>query len=197
VIVQKFAAQTASFCRHAPLFADKHHYLPTRSTICRHRHLFAYTGSYLPTQATISRQKRHFFADTFLTCLRSQPSETFHFPFRAPPSSPLPLRSELRPDPPARRPASGSCWPSSLREIKNGTLFADKMFIICRQSLLFAYNIYYLPTKCLLFADKVYYFATRYTICRQRFIICRQGILFADKGSLFADKVYYLLTKVH
>ena len=89
-IVQKFAAQTASFCRHAPLFADKLHYLPTRSIICRHRHLFADTGSYLPTQATIRRQKRPFFADTFLTRLRSQPSETFHFPFRAPPSRPPP-----------------------------------------------------------------------------------------------------------
>ena len=170
MIVQKFAAQTASFCRHAPLFADKLHYLPTRSTICRHRHLFADTGSYLPTQATIRRQKRPFFADTFLTRLRSQPSETFHFPFRAPPSRPPPRRSELRPDPPARRPASGSCRPASPREIKNGTLFADKMFIICRQGILFA--------------DKM-------------FIICLQGILFADKGSLFADKVYYVPTKVH
>jgi hypothetical protein len=46
----------------------------------------------------------------------------------------------------------------SPREIKNGTLFADKMFIICRQGILFADKVYYVPTK-------VHYLPTRYTMC--------------------------------
>jgi hypothetical protein len=102
VIVQKFPEQTACFSLLAPLFPDNVHYFPTISTIPRQRPIFPDNVHYSPTCSTFSRQKGSIFANTFLTRLRSQPSETFHFPFRVP--RPAPPRLELLPASPAARP---------------------------------------------------------------------------------------------
>jgi hypothetical protein len=101
VIIQKFPEQTACFSRLAPLFPDNVHYSPTTSTIPRQCVLFPDNVHYSPTCSTFSRQKGSIFADTFLTRLRSQPSETFHFQFQVPLPAP-PVRSS---SPPALRPA--------------------------------------------------------------------------------------------
>jgi hypothetical protein len=176
VIVQKFPEQTACFPRLAPLFPDNVHFSPTMSTFPRQRPLFPDNVHYSPTCSTFSRQNGRIFADTFLSPLRSQPSETFHFPFRDPRPTPTPRRRpEPPPDPPARRPAPGSCRPARPAIIKmihyfptKGPLFPDKRFIISRHGILFPDTVYYSPTKGLLFPDMVYYFPTLYTISRQK-----------------------------
>ena len=154
VIVQKFAVQTATICRLAPLFADLLHYLPTQSTICRHRPLFADTVHYLPTKRSLIC--RHVpNAPTFASLRNVSFSLSGHPTPTPPPTVGAPSRSASQAARPRFLPARQPAAPA--REIRNGILFADKRFNICRHSILFA--------------DK-------------RFIICRHSILFADKGSL-------------
>jgi hypothetical protein len=164
--------------RKQQLFADMLHYLPTCSTICRHAPLFADAGNYLPSQAIIRRQKGRFFADTFLTRLRLHPSETFHFPFWAPPSPPTFGAASRSASPAARPRFLPARQPARILE----------WYTICRQ------KVHYLPTLYTICRQKVHYLPTLYSFCRQRFIICRHSILFADKGLSFADTVYTIYT---
>jgi hypothetical protein len=106
VIVQKFPEQTACFSRLAPLFPDNVHFSLTMSTFPRQCPLFPDNVHYSPTCSTFSRQNGCIFAYTFLSPLRSQPSETFHFPFRdpTPPHPPLTSGAPPRSASPAARP---------------------------------------------------------------------------------------------
>jgi hypothetical protein len=170
VIVQKIAAQTATFCRHAPQFAYKVHYLPTRSTICQHRQLFAVTGNYSPT-------KRSLFCRHIPNAPTFAPLRNVSFSLLGTPLSP-PL--------PDVRSCGQICQPCGQPAVPAGPRTRAKFKMVHylpTKGSLFAYTVNHLPTKGSLFANTVYflptkvnYLPTQYTFCRQRFIICRHCI---------------------